>query len=557
MASKYEKNDLTFSVALGIIYGIALMLILAGVTFIFHGRVGWWMAPSAALLGCAMAWRQGSWRAPVIIILTVLASVGINALIFDTTYDSLAYHNYTTVFLFQGWNPVYEAAPTDIIWIPHYARAQELLAAILMKTGAGINASKALGLVLAFGVWCLCVSALKACVPSLNRKARIVVSLFLVLNPVVVGLVLTHYNDHFLYLELLGIVSVFCLWIASTRTVSPRWVLPALAFSLTVIAINTKFTHFFFCGLAWAVMLVWLLIFRRKRLAWIASATAVGGLLVGLFIVGWNPYITNILQTGDPCYPLLTGSVDIMTGNTPEFLLGNNRFLAFTKAQLSTFDTPWGLLIHPSPGDIAFTMGSGSSLLGFGPLFLPLLLISIAVMCFKCRSMGLWVIYICALLSTFVFPQAWWARYAPMIWSCIGLSLIPLCNAEKGFCIWAWVIGVGVALSVLHAVGRIYTTRAIVNLQIGYLKELSKHKNEPIHIATEEFPFLEEYLFSQDVNLTTVPLDSIEFDNDYNIGGRHSYDMPSVELTEADLDTLRTACGPFALRIFHLTKASE
>ena len=182
----------------------------------------------------------------------------------------------------------------------------------------------------------------------------------------------------------------------------------------------------------WVVIITAYLWNRERKLAGYAFVAAFISVLAGLLLVGFNPYITNLVTTGDPLYPLLSGQIDIMTDNTPDMLKGLDRITAFLKAQLSTPDTEWGVvLLEINPQWLAWP-SYDARILGFGILFIPIILVSFLLMWQSKAQTWAWVAIALTMLPILFFAQSWWARYVPMPWAVGGLALLAsYCSKAK------------------------------------------------------------------------------------------------------------------------------
>lgn len=408
---------------MGLTVFLAVSLLLPSLCFWFQVPLGAWMFWCAVLVGAALAWRRGGVFSAAGMGLIIAASALLCSLLFDTSYDSLHYHQWTVQYLREGWNPLLGAAPTDNIWVQHYARGQELLSAVAASALGLLNAGRCVNLIFTVATLLLSVALVGDIAPQLGRRKVWILSLVWVLNPVAAAQAISGYNDSFVYLELLLMALSFILLAKQRRRIVPVWALWTIAATMTVFAVNSKFTHFFFAGLAWMCFFVYLGFRRKATLFRHAFGICFASGLIGVFLVGFNPYVTNFMATGDPLYPLLSGKVDIMTDNTPEMLQHCNRFTAFLTANLSTPESDWQLLRNPFKLSTFSSTTVDSRILGFGPFFIPLLLLSLFVM-WRCRATkGLWVLAALAFVPGFVFAQVWWARYVPMMWAVIGIGV--------------------------------------------------------------------------------------------------------------------------------------
>ena len=114
------------------------------------------------------------------------------------------------------------------------------------------------------------------------------------------------------------------------------------------------------------------------------------------------------------------------------FRSGLDRITAFLKAQLSTPDTEWGVvLLEINPQWLAWP-SYDARILGFGILFIPIILVSFLLMWQSKAQTWAWVAIALTMLPILFFAQSWWARYVPMPWAVGGLALLAsYCSKAK------------------------------------------------------------------------------------------------------------------------------
>lgn len=346
---------------------------------------------------------------------------------FDTTFDSISYHKPTIEALVGGWNPIYDEGENLGMWTLHYARGLELQASSIASY-LGIEASKSINFLFFFATFSLSFCGLYKSFASLSKKQVLIATFVLMLNPVVLSQLFTFYNDSYLYLECVSLVSLFILLYKSEGN---RSVYYFMLLTVTLMAVNTKFTHFFFGCLLWGGFWVYLSYKKNYKLLKKSLILGVIALAVGVGFIGFNPYVTNFVKTGDPFYPLLSNQVDIMTTNTPEILKDDNRFIAFVKAQLSNEDIAWSLIRGKASVADIIMPSADSRTFGFGILFFPIFLCSLTLMIMTRADKKLWIALVLILLPIAFFEQSWWARYIPFPWAVATLAVISYYQSKK------------------------------------------------------------------------------------------------------------------------------
>ena len=362
--------------------------------------------------------------------------------IYDNSWDGIAYHQLTIFALADGWNPVWDEAYKEWLspWTIHYAKGLEVLSACTYKLTGDLESGKAVNFVLAAAAFLICFDCVGRLKPDSTKWNRVIFTLIAVGNPVWICQCLTFYIDFALYFYVL-LSALFSIYLARGE----NNLLNGMGLGgVIILAIGTKFNHFFLEGVAMIAILGWLLIIGNKPAAWRVFKISLVAAVMGALVFGFHPYIANWMYQGNPFYPLMgDGAVDIMTCNTPQLYHGHNRFENFL---LSIY------------GAIYFPLYD-SRISGFGPLFNILFPICLAcVLCAVIRRKRLLVIGYATfwvLGSCFLFEQSWWARYNPQVWLMVPLAYCSVGVFRSPIKRWGrWIIGVlGVLNILLSALG--------------------------------------------------------------------------------------------------------
>lgn len=464
---------------------VPALLFLAGLPIL---KADFWLSAAVAVL---LAWFASKKLAEERQSSVFASSVGLSALLFiggfivcgqfyDLSYDGQAYHQEAIIHLASGWNPVYDkeiALPTGQgIWINHYAKAAEIAAASIYKATGLIEPAKVINLLAMAASGLLGLAALLTIKPE-NRISAWVVALLLALNPVSVYQSFTFYVDGLLGSLLLCMLALGCL-----IAVRPGGLLLWMYTLAMIMTMNIKFTAIGYAGVLTAGLLIALYMKEQfaglKRLLRIA---ALGG-MIGVLIVGYNPYVTNTLYNGHPFYPLAgEGAIDVVKNFTPRNLEPMNRF---EQAAASYFAVPMGNSTNKKPTQFQwpFTFSAKElpvfaetdvAIAGFGPLFSGALVLALAVLALSFRKrpgVTLAAIGVIGVLaaSSFLNPAAWWARYVPQLWA------VPLICLWLAFCVKGNKLlqGAGIALAVVIAANALLVSGSYVSSQWAWSGEL-------------------------------------------------------------------------------------
>ena len=414
----------------------------------------------------------------------IALSLAYTLLIPDTSCDGNLYHIPTLTAMLKGWNPIYDIltydSPYDLIsYVRHYARGLEMtglpITSLLhlltnsapLSTSTLLQAGKILNPLLPLTTLLIGYAILPSspksniskspkatkadktaksniskspkatkagaslCSPCRSLGERkslplyhplIAASLFS-FNPIIIAQSFTFYCDSLLYSELL--LMGYALYLLLTRSNIPPKAPLYILFAATILAISTKFTHFFYCGIMWGIILIWLAIRHRHILP--PLLTAASATIIALLTTCYSPYITNWLQVGNPLFPLLgCEGFDIMSPLTYEIYEGHNRLYNLLISHLSIPEQPWVLLTDPIPYLINPREGLfiDSRHLPYGVFYPAMVLISLTLMLLSPRRKTYLLITLLIIASPLLIEQSWWARYVPTLWAIIPLAYL-------------------------------------------------------------------------------------------------------------------------------------
>lgn len=499
------------------------------------------IAVSAVITGRLMRWDRSWLKVVGCSIAFIVVSAVACSFLADNSYDGNFYHQEGVVEIYKGWNPWHEAYTDGSIWVNHYAKMLEIVSAAIMSTTDNLESGKLVNIMLAVSSLLILSGAFAKVFPGLNRRHRWLVSLLFAANPVVVAQSLTFYNDYALYCCLVILVAMF-LYIYNDIDTKVTWFVAAM---VTMLAIGTKFTHFFYVGLAWAMFIVLLLASKRYAAAGKCVVAGTISLLVGGVFLGWHPYLTNAIGYGHPIYPLMGGNVDIMTNNTPEMYVGDNRFVNFIKSMMSSVRRgEWACPLIPLHPVDMLSVNTDCRINGFGPFFGLMLLSGLAILIACCRSRAVWYLVCCLLVSCFIFEQSWWARYIPFLWAVPAISVLccMLQNRSLRWTVYARrlivacsAVTVAVAMMIcVHTKIETYAYRELLFSSVG---------NEPVRVDVNKARAFRHKLDAAGINYTETEFSELDKTRTMSLFGEMGYeDVPVIELPRNAYDEV-TAPG--------------
>lgn len=418
---------------------IFMAFFFSATVFFLGGVMNCCIFPAAVIVSAVIVYRMmggGNRRVLTLVqsvLFMVLAAVACS-FICDNSYDGNFYHQEGLVEIYKGWNPYREPYTTGSIWVNHYAKMLEIVAASVMSVTGNLESGKLVNVLLVASSLLIPAGVIAKAFPQMSARRRWIVAVLFAANSVSVAQVFTYYNDYALYCCLLIVMSMFLL-IYRCGGGLHAWILASVA---TMIAMGTKFTHFFYVGTAWICFIPLLFAKSRRKDMWRCVAFGAVSLLVGGVLLNWHPYVTNAIGYGHPLYPLVGGDVDIMIYNTPEMYVGNNRFLNFVKSLLSSgIRGEWTCPLIPLHPIDLMTLNTDCRVNGFGHFFGLMLLVGISLLVAYCRNRAVWYVVLCLIAGCFVFEQSWWARYVPFIWAVPAIAVLFVMARTSGVKRWA------------------------------------------------------------------------------------------------------------------------
>jgi len=482
--------------------GMALGLPLDGPAALLAGSslaLGWVLFQekdrrlAAAALAATLAW--------------LLAGILLSTRLVDFSFDGQTAHLVAAGLLARGeWNP-WVQPPHSLTahglvanmpaYLSHNPKLGWVLSGVAMQTVGTLEAAKVLNLAaLWMAFWC-CVASLATRAPS-ARGLRWLLPLALLSNPVVLTQIATSYVDGLGYLFL---VTTLALVVFPGPGALP---LVALATAATA---NVKFNVTFFLAILLLSLWAW------KGLRPPLTRVALSGFLGGVLVLGFHPYLTNWMGYGSPVHPyqaqalrssegdlsaLELRSASATTSDTPPPLRGRNRVEALLISLGSAsrngvapgpLQPPWPLT--PALEQFRVFRIPDTRIGGFGPFFLPALLLSAGLLGWNVvsrrRGRGLLCLVVGVLVSAAFFPEGWWARYVPHLWlipaATAGSALLATPRAPR------LVQGVGALILVLLLTTGLAVTRVQVRHQWNTSVGIRRHLGEVARQAPLEVDF--------------------------------------------------------------------
>lgn len=406
----------------------------------------------------------------VLIFIIILSGViWLNIKVFDFSYDGCGYHEMGIGLMAHGWNPIKESADIFIesegldllgnshaMWIDHYASGTWTIASIFYTFTGYIESGKAINLLsvfILFGIINFYVAKWKGHSGLFNYMFAFLCTV----NPITLAQLFTNYVDGILGLFMeLGILSWFIILKGNTS----RERLNGFLFLLCSILFcsNIKVSGFFFIGI-YTIIAYAIILFRnyKNRIKFKQVFTKLTILLAGMVffavcIIGYHPYITNLIQHRNPIYPIMS-EINIMDGQYPKSFEGKGNTQRAIVSLFSKVDSINSNDNREPVIKIPFTVSKeeiqrcsyDTRISGFGPWFSGIFIVSFIYLIYyfgiKKRELDerdidnaeiyFIVIMIMNVILTLFFEGSWWARFS-MYEYFIPLGVLYLMIEDKG-----------------------------------------------------------------------------------------------------------------------------
>jgi hypothetical protein len=362
----------------------------------------------------------------VSVLLIMLASIYCSGKFYDIWCDGQAIHQEAIIQLANGWNPVHQQLSQQVNnskWINPYPKALPIYAATLYKITGRIEQSKAFNFLLIAASFFLSFSAL-LCFKQIKPFMAFALACLFSLNPVAVYQSLSFYVDG----QMSSLLCSFASLIVLLFVRSDSLIIVTLIMCIIMI-LNIKLTGFAYMFVFMIGIGGFLFLNKQRKLGLKILKISLISFLLGIFLVGFNPYITNMMHFGNPFYPIAgVNKLDVAHEYLPQGFRVMNRFeklflSLFSKSEniggSEKVSLKWPFTV--SETELITFVGADTRVGGFGPLFSGALIVTLVVILISAlfdirkTKIALGVISLLA-VSIFINPEAWWVRYVPQLW---------------------------------------------------------------------------------------------------------------------------------------------
>lgn len=341
----------------------------------------------------------------------------------DHSFDGNMYHGEVMIQLIYGWNPIYNSNvyidSYGMVWGNLYPKFSWVIGSFFIDLTKKSSAGMILNGLIAVIAY---IKTYKFSKHYLCKWLSFTVATIAILNPIFIEQIHTLYVDSTIYNFLL-ILIIFNLEIMDNYDFYKQ----IMIVFITIALINLKFSSFAFAGFIDLSAFIYFLIKDRKKALKIFLSGIVA-IIIGVGIIGYSPYIINILEKRNIFFPLMgKDKWDVVTSlilEPLEKLRSYERFFySITNGlyldSLFNFDS-WGYMLYDQ------RIG------GFGFNFFKLSLISaISILVYLWKFKKIQLQYLIIMLLFFISVMAnyrniWWARYAPHLWIIVPLIIFVL-----------------------------------------------------------------------------------------------------------------------------------
>jgi hypothetical protein len=433
---------LTCQLLLSIICLVNLSVII---TYVLGAEVSAYLLPVSVIAAIGLNFlfaRQLGANKRLLFIATVASlflltvSLVISSSYFDFSWDGQWYHQAAVYDLAGGWNPVHNPLVTpdgnNHLSILHFPKSAWFFSAAVLRLFGTVEMGKAyniMALFAAFGVVYVLIRDFKV-----KTFKSLILTVLVVLNPVVWSELTSYLNDGNLYLFMVIYLASVIAWLRNSK---PLFI--TIAVMAVSCLVNTKFTGLIFFLISSFFILVYILIRERRRVRSFLLIHITAG-IVAVLIFGFNPYVTNMLNRGNPLYPLLgskdhpsvfaNGSDDNEAYETPHNMQGKSLPARLMYANFSRpGNAPYNNEENAQPGFSFFNADNlwrayeyhETRVAGFGPYFgilLMIALIVLPVLLFNVKKIRVpTIIFFAGLCCCLALSKHfWWPRFFPMLW---------------------------------------------------------------------------------------------------------------------------------------------
>lgn len=333
-----------------------------------------------------------------IFLLTFIYSLGLTHTLYDISFDGQGYHGEAISTMIDGWNPILQTTSSGIsqyaddgkqnVFLDSYPKFNWYQGTIIYNLTQNFKDIKFFNIAIilpAFIISYLCLEKYKfSSSKNYQKFIQVFLSVLIILNPV--GIIQSTSNslDGLVYYVMVILFGLFIL-LNNALVKNQKQLITVHGIHLTLVScllINIKTSALIYVVLFSAPYLLYVLIKFKKSFLKILSFV-VAGLFMGIVVLGYNPYMTNIINGKNLIYPILDSKVDYFSVNTPSNLLDKNGVEIFFYTLFSASDNKDNATLKLpftiNNDEIVSMQSAQPKKAGLGPLFSGIFLLAIFV----------------------------------------------------------------------------------------------------------------------------------------------------------------------------------
>ena len=348
----------------------------------------------------------------------------------DFSTDGQLYHQPMIFALANGWNPILEHHNKIIadgwgvnIWLDHYCKGLEMLSASIFAITGNIESGKAINIVMPISFMLLLYSFVTEKFRRLGHRRLILFSIISSIPVIFASQMFTYYIDWCSY-YIISLLLLACWHLYFNQVKGCLLISIPVLFLSIGIKLNIAFYAVFF--LLFMATFIIAMNKTTKIVLKVGGVLLITG-LISVCITNYNPYITNIIDHGNPIYPMSSNNegMDFLNnGAEPDYIRQWPRLHKIVYSILSTPSNDHKEFHHPLELSKFEDLSNPAPVIGgWGMLFPSILICSVLLFLFSRKTMmKIWTAaFVFLLFSTlFVLPYGSCYRYVPFT------SIIPI-----------------------------------------------------------------------------------------------------------------------------------
>lgn len=296
-----KKADL-FGIALLLCGPIGIGVFISSVLFFFKFPVSN-VTPLISLAFCLYLFFLSYKKETISFFLTnILLAIGIyiialfiSYVFYDASGDGRGYHQSSIYLIKSGWNLVYEKLPKSNLlyttWSESYPKSIELSQALIYSLFENIELAKSINII--YFVVSIFITYKVLLLIQMNKITTFLFTFLICFNPIVLSQLTSFMIDGVIYSLLVISVGLGILYLNNREN---KLVLILFVLN-SIILLSSKYTNLAVVGIFSLFFSFYSLIFEKNTNNFIRNSVICSVIfIIGLGIVNFNPYFTNIIN---------------------------------------------------------------------------------------------------------------------------------------------------------------------------------------------------------------------------------------------------------------------